>query len=438
MRPRIALAAAVACSAAAPVVTGTVPDDGGIPYAIAAAVAVAALGAPWRSRARVWANRAALVIVSSALSLAAIDTAARIVMRFWLEPGPVEIYGDPYPRMPLIGRYAANVRYHARTFGDLARPWDLRADREYRDLVWITDGAGFPNDPATVDPAQPLDLILLGDSFGEGGDTSYERSWGALFRSRYGLRVYNLSIAAASPWHEYVTLASEIGGLRTRPGTLVVWALFTGNDLDGGIYHSTLDLAQLPWQGPLGEWRTKFQRFRDRSPVRRAQSLLRERAHMADVVWRRPFLDGGAVLFFRPHVSRARATLDMVEHHPDFPALQATFAATAKLARERGLRLAVVLIPSKEEVYAWVVENGPAWSTTGEPSALSIAVARMAAAHGVDFFDLKPPFVTESRRAWEQAGGLLWWRDDTHWNERGHELAARAVYERFVAPRPSR
>ena len=438
MRRRAALAVVIAVAVMSPVATGTVPDDLLLVALIAAALAGAAAVAPWSRRLAPYAQRGALVIVSTALSLAVVDTAARIAMRMWVEAGPIELYADPYPRMPLIGRYTANVHYHARAFGDLGRPRVYRDAREYRDLVWVTDAAGFRNDPALLDPTRPLDLILLGDSYGDGAETSQERTWASLFATRYHLAAYNLSMVAASPWHEYVTLASEIDRLRIRRGTLLVWAIFTGNDLDGGVFYPTVDLAQLPWRGWLGQWRVKFRTFRDRSPVRRAQTLMRDRNYKTNAVWRRTFLDGRPILFFRPFVARARATLAMIEHHPDFPAFQTAFAATATLARERGLRVAVVLIPTKEEVYGWVVDEAPPWSTTAEPSALSIAVERMAAAHGVEFFDLKPLFVAASRRAWEQSRALLWWRDDTHWNDCGHDVAARAVYERFAVARPAR
>jgi hypothetical protein len=438
MRRRLALAAVVAFAVACPAITGTVPDDWLVADAVVAVLAIVGVAVPLPRRLRPAAQRVTLVIVSTALTLAVADTMSRIALRLWLEPGPIELYGNPYPKMPLIGRYTANVRYRARIAGDLSRPSAFAADREVRDLVWITDAAGFRNDPALIDPARPLDLILLGDSFGDGADTSQEQVWATLFATRYRLNAYNLSMVAASPWHEYVTLASELDRLRVRRGTVVVWALFTGNDLDGGVFWPTVDLAQLPWRGALGQLRVEVQTFRDRSPVRRAQAELRDRKYKSTAVWRRSFVDGRSMLFLRPYVARAHATLEMVERHPNYAPLTTAFAATVTLARERGLTLAVVLIPSKEEVYAWVVDGAPPWSTTAEPSALSVAIGKMAATYDVAFLDLKPAFVTESRKVFEQSGALLWWRDDTHWNERGHELAARVVYERFVAVRSAR
>jgi hypothetical protein len=41
--------------------------------------------------------------------------------------------------------------------------------------------------------------------------------------------------------------------------------------------------------------------------------------------------------------------------------------------------------------------------------------------------DLMPVLVGEARRAFEGSGATLWWYDDTHWNERGHEVAAAAI-----------
>jgi lysophospholipase L1-like esterase len=63
---------------------------------------------------------------------------------------------------------------------------------------------------------------------------------------------------------------------------------------------------------------------------------------------------------------------------------------------------------------------------------------RAKSAQGIAFCDLKPDLVTAARTAYAQTGALVWWPDDTHWNEAGHRAAADAVYEHLLRDRIKR
>ena len=103
-----------------------------------------------------------------------------------------------------------------------------------------------------------------------------------------------------------------------------------------------------------------------------------------------------------------------------------------RLADERRLRVEVALVPSKEEVYAWALDGAPPWTSPEEPSGFSAVLAGLCAGQGLRFLDLKPALVEASRRAYEESGALLWWRDDTHWNPAGQRVAASAAYEQLL------
>jgi len=91
------------------------------------------------------------------------------------------------------------------------------------------------------------------------------------------------------------------------------------------------------------------------------------------------------------------------------------------------VKVVLAVIPSKEEVYGWVLDHDPAWSSSTEPSALSQTVEALARQEGFGFVDLKAPLVAASQREWEQSRGLLWWRDDIHWNGAGQREAAHVL-----------
>jgi hypothetical protein len=123
--------------------------------------------------------------------------------------------------------------------------------------------------------------------------------------------------------------------------------------------------------------------------------------------------------------------LDVVTH-PNYPALRQTVAAAASFVARRHASLKIVLAPSKEEVYAWVLDGAAPWSASTAPSALSTVLADLSAESGIPFLDLKTEFVDMSKTIFERSGDTLWWYDDSHWNEHGHDLAAAIIHRELL------
>jgi hypothetical protein len=167
--------------------------------------------------------------------------------------------------------------------------------------------------------------------------------------------------------------------------------------------------------------------FKARSPVRALLTPGR-----AGQVLERTFADGRRVLFDKTYAQRRGRTAEDVMRHPNFESFKATLRALERLAGERRLTVAVALVPSKEEVYAWVLDGAPPWSTRGEPSGFSAVLRGLCEQHGFSFVDLKPALVEASRLYYEKSGALLWWRDDTHWNGEGQRAAAAAIHENLL------
>ena len=248
----------------------------------------------------------------------------------------------------------------------------------------------------------------------------------------YGLGVYNLSVSRESPQQEYANLLLEGGRLKTREGGCVLWLVFAGNDLDDAYYPELED----PRPAPPGafEWLALASGdFRARSPVRRLLSSSND----SGLVVERRFVDGRRVLFNKNYAERRARTAEEVSRHPNFANLKATLGAMERLAAERRLRVFVALVPSKEEVYAWVLDGAPAWSSAAEPSGFSEVLRGLCARHGFRFLDLKPALLEDSRRDYEKSGALLWWADDTHWNGEGQRAAARAIYQDLLGDIPT-
>lgn len=362
------------------------------------------------------ARKATLVLAAAALTLAAADFALRFT------PAASQELRRRWVRMPLVNRFAPDLNDEHVGFSDLGRMAGVREWVEVKRVRVVTDSEGFRND--RVDASRPLDVILLGDSFGAGA-VGQEDTWSNILARDYGLNVYNLSVAGSGPWHEYVNLRAERGRLRTDGHTVIVWQLFTGNDLDD--VYGPADLNSLPWQGRTRGWLTAFNDWRGLSPVRgMLEGLWPDHDPRADVI-ARDFPNGRKLLFYKPYTETSFRTPEQVSAHANFARLRDTIGAIKNLAASSGVSLDVVLVPSKEEVYSWVWRGAPEWSSDAGPSGFSVMIARACGEEGIKFLDLKPELVAASRRAYEDSGQLLYWYDDTHMNAAGNALAAAAI-----------
>jgi hypothetical protein len=405
----------------------------GLPY-IVAALALPAFAARAFARKGGRASRSiSLVLVSACFAVTIFDLAARPLILYVYGIRPADHYIHRWPSLPLLQRYEAGVSFEGETYGDLAAVSGRGDWRERHRIRFVTDVYGFRNEPpSTADAARPLDLVVLGDSFGVAAGTSQEETLSAVLARDYGLAVYNLSVSRESPRHEYANLLLEGKRLNTREGALVLWLIFPGNDLDEP-YHAELENPRPASPGLLTRLAVGVGDFRSRSPVRRLLS----RGGAGEVV-ERTFLDGRSVLFNETYARRRGRTAEEILRHPNFESLTRTLGAAERLAVERRLRVAVVLVPSKEEVYSWVLDGAPAWSAAARPSGFSDVLRDLCGRHGFRFLDLKPALVEDSRLAYEKSGALLWWRDDTHWNGEGQRAAAAAVYANLLRDTPPR
>ncbi len=381
------------------------------------------------------AARLALGIISAGFTLAAADLALRSLIAPRLYYRPDERFLSPWPAAPALVRYEPGVAFRGTTYGDLASISRRAELREERPIVFETDSRGFRNSGPL--PGEPLDILLLGDSFGAGTGTSQESTWGTLLEKRWGYRVYNLS-APGGPWNELMNLKAELDGLPVRPGTVVLWAIFEGNDLDDA-YPESLELPEL--NGPLGRLAVSFTSFRRHSPLRR---LLRGFSISRETILERALLDGDRFLFLELYARRAGRSLAEVLEHENHDALTRVFAEMGRFAQEKRLEVAVVFLPVKAAVYAPVLTGRIPKDTSndalkddarGDPSARSgfaTAVQMLCERQRFRFLDLTPRLVAAAKSRFSRQE-YLWWRDDSHWNPAGHEVAAEAVVRDLLA-----
>ncbi len=331
--------------------------------------------------------------------------------------------------------------------GDLANMSHMDKYQENKLIRIRFDSFGYRND-RPADPNQIYDAIVIGDSFGYGKGTTQDKIWARLLESRYGMKTYNLSKNGGDPWDEYLTLAAEIDRLKTRPGTTVVWAIYTGNDIT--------DLSQyddIPTDASHTGGMT-LRRFRAYSPIKTISSKLfqqlsrsksgKNRHSRTDNITKssyggnsniilKDFPNGKKVFFFSPYITSTSSSYEEVVRDSGFRKLDSIMSLMKRLAESKELALKMILIPSKEEVYSWVVNGDSAWTTPRTPGGMGGALSESARKRRIDFLDLKPFFIDASKNEYEKTGRLLWWYDDSHVNEQGHALIASLVHDKLLS-----
>jgi hypothetical protein len=345
------------------------------------------------------------------------------------------IYQLAVPATPQLSRYSANATAEELVVGDLGVATPDSSDDQPRRVRTTIDAFGFRNEPGAGRAV--VDLVVLGDSYGFGVGTTQDAIFASRLRDRFGFSVYNLSMPWTGPWAQFVNLTTESRRLKLREGGTILWVLFEGNDLDDK--YGELDVNRIPRNGLAGRLLISLKRVRNRSPLYQMARRVRDKVTgtpptgPVTVVMPTTFVDGKPLLFLKPYDEASRRGYQDVMAHPNYAALRQTVEAAKQLAGRVKLSLKIVLAPAKEEVYRWALDKGEPWSTSPEPSGFAAALSEICAGAGIEFLDLKPSFVAASKEQFERSGTLLWWRDDTHWNEEGHDLAASIIHRDLLA-----
>jgi hypothetical protein len=119
-------------------------------------------------------------------------------------------------------------------------------------------------------------------------------------------------------------------------------------------------------------------------------------------------------------VADVRAALDDIRTVTDH-----LFGRLAAVARAAGMRLVLVMDGDRQAIY-----RGDVSPQDEGPRTLNQLAAELAAAKGIEFVDLHPWFA----RDWARHGERFDFASDGHWNDRGHQVAARALQSVLEAP----
>lgn len=334
---------------------------------------------------------------------------------------------DPAP----TGPFAANKSYfNLWSYGDLSSMGNQPHLRQYRAEHFTTDAYGYRNPPELAEGTPPPAALFLGDSFGSGAGNSDEVTLPAQLGRLLGGPVYNLSGGPLASLGDIRVAARRLHFTRG----VLVYELFERN-------------------GPPGIPAPPYATFKDVSPnaapsfservQARATNMKISRAEIVVAKWKKAWLawanheaappphpdvvvgaldDGSPMIFLRHEINIVASERALP---PDY------FVWLARELAAHQIALEVVLVPSKYSVYAaHLAPQGLPPPTTGPLERLTSALE----AAGITTVNLTGPLRAEAEAAYPR-GELLYWRDDTHWNEAGIRVAAREVARRLPEAR---
>jgi hypothetical protein len=308
---------------------------------------------------------------------------------------------------------------------------------DFHFVEYHIDQYGFRN---SISGPENVKTIVLGDSFCYGYQTTQQSVFSQILASRIGEPVYNMGISGTSPLQQLLLFEYF---LKTYPDQFrpkkLLWMIFEGNDLEEtyqrerpGASHGR-GFTEIFDHTAVGLIAAGPSLLRGQSVLRLltgGQLQLNLTAGKASRV-NHYRLDGETIahplyqserfgyrLFRQAYVDRAAQPRSYVLNHPNFRSLQETVSDMAGLAHARGFDVTIVTVPSDARLYRHAFEDLP---TQPEEPFFRLELQRMARSAGFSFIDLEnllTPFANNE---------LLYRRDDTHWNERGHYLVAQVL-----------
>jgi hypothetical protein len=223
--------------------------------------------------------------------------------------------------------------------------------------------------------------------------------------------------------------------LDIHPGTTIILAIFSGNDLDDP--YGPTEITDLPLNDTVETARVALSTYRNRSVIMQLKDRFdraNNPANRSDNVLAKEALDVGRILFYKPHIERKDRSREDILQHKNYSYLEQTLSAIKDLAIRHSATFKIILIPTKAEIYSWVVDGAVPWSRGTEPSGLSTVLRELSLADEIEFLDIKPFLLAHAKDDYEGSKQLLWWLDDTHWNVNGHSKVADIVYNKFIRP----
>src|SRR5262249_2025752 len=322
-------------------------------------------------------------------------------------------------------------------FGLLRHPLLRDSVLRSTEVRFSIDQYGF----RSTQPPERSRVFTLGDSVCFGSHVTQESLFQAHLARRLGEPVYNMGVTGTSPFQQLLLLEHV---LTAHPESFrpqrILWLLFEGNDLEddyaprriagqevgvlgraltGTVVATPFNLPAVIREESLlrGLIGGRLMLGRPGTKQQQAYPYMPDGERLVDPLFRSARF--GYKLFRKTYVTRAAEPESYVLNHPNRPRLDETFRRMQALAAQHHFAVTVVIVPSDARQYGHAFEDLPPISA--EPHFINY-LKRLSGEVGfrvVDLNQLMAPYVGNE---------LLFHRDGTHWNERGHEVVAELLW----------
>jgi PAS domain S-box-containing protein len=308
---------------------------------------------------------------------------------------------------------------------------------------WIMDKDGFRN----AHTPESSDIIAIGDSYLEWGNTEADTFVNRLEKNLSGLTVTNLAKSGYGP-PQYFEVLNRYG-LQYRP-TYALLAFFEGNDIkDTQVY--------LQWKQGQMEKLPPFHKMAHRSFFERywlalesgvtfvtdtisywmqlgLNKIAQRHGYAHDIHPELALLhlgNGGAMhkIKFVEQLD-TRSPKEMLASH-EWRQLKTILRDVRKACDENGISLIVMYIPAAAHIYAEysTKQSGENWLQMRDEQIHAKNNTEEAMRHVVEELDIEMMSLTPVLEEAARQGKLLYYPLDPHWNPEGTEVAAKYVAE---------
>lgn len=341
-----------------------------------------------------------------------------IALRFYY--GPDHYYYERCPAIPKNQRHTPGVDLSAGVVSDLS--YILGRRNKSGPCRYVTDRFGYRN---LVNGSSALpDTVVLGNSFVNASKSDQQMILSEQL-NRIGVQSYNIAVNGINLWEELLNLKYQFRFNPRMSGVKqIVWAIFEGNALDGDFHqHTGLERMMAT---PGKQLSVVLENYYKRSVLRRLYKIFLKKKPVRDVVLSCD-LNGQEMLFYKPYVKKLQADEQHVRRHGKMPAVESIFMDMADFAQDHGLEILCLFIPMKTRVYEWVLRQEEPKDFEVRSSPVATVMKELSVRHGFTFLDLTPVLSREAKRLYAEGGRLVYWHDDTHWNDVGIALSAAEI-----------
>jgi hypothetical protein len=306
------------------------------------------------------------------------------------------------------GPFTPNFHYeNPKAYGDLSAVANLPRLRQYHAERFTTDPFGFRVTPG----GPPYGILLLGNSFAVGSGVSDDETLAALLEKDSGVGVYN---AAGMEIHlpDIVKVVYRLGMTR---GTVVFqysnWQILpTNKEFFGQAPPPDIETSE---PKALGFWKVSPFQIWVKRFYQQWQNKFILPAVGSDRVTRLQLRDGQEMLVYTSNIDRFYG-----QHQaPDI----GTFKLLQHELQKMNLKLLVLLTPDKFTIYQPLLLD----SVPKPHSSYLNNMEGMLRRSGIRAMNLEPIFQARAAEELEK-GRLIYWKDDSHWNQEGIRIAAKA------------